>query len=190
MWGAEASFLSAPYFPGEGIGWQWLGGFRYLNYEEDFRHTGTFNNGGQALTTTTRVASNTVNNMFGPEVGGRLSVKHRKFTLSATPRIAFALNNVDSETSFNDAITAAQKETEFTPIVQVDFRGEFHVTPNMSLFAGYDLLWMYRVTRPFDNIVYDSTPGAAGSFTTNITQEIDFESFYARGFSVGAVFRY
>ena len=191
MWGAEASLLSKNYLPGDGFGWQWLGGFRYIAYEEKFGHVGVFNNGQpSAVGVVTTVNADTVNNMYGPEVGARASLTNRFVTLSATPRIAFALNDYSGSTNINGTNVGTGNGIDFTPIVQVSFTGEFHVTPNFSVFGGYDLMWMYRMTRPFDNIVYNSTPGVAGAFDTDIRQEIDLESFYARGLSVGCVLRY
>ena len=203
MWGAEASLLTNPYVPGPGVTWQWLGGFRYLVYEEEFRNRG-INTRGQPLATAvntriTSIGASTVNNMYGPEVGARISAEHRWFTFSATPRVAFTINDYTGQT-FSTVPTEATpapaesrfsgSDIEFTPIVQVSFTGELHVTPNFSIFGGYDLMWIYRMTRPYDNIDYDSTPGLTGGVVPNINQEIDLESFYARGLSVGCVWQY
>lgn len=196
MWGAEATVLSKPYVPGDGFAWQWLGGFRYLSYEENFSHTGVdLNDGAGALTT--QIGGRTTNNMYGPEVGARASVKNRWFTLSATPRVAFTLNNFSGSThnssvenNFIRTTVADEDDIEFTPIVQLSFTGEIHVTPNFSVFGGYDFMWIYRMTRPFDNITYDSTAGTDRAFDTVIGQDIDQESFYARGLSFGCALRY
>lgn len=198
MWGAELTLLSKPYMPDNEVAWQWLGGFRYLVYEEEFNHGGTFTNGGTVTPVVTRIGAQTTNNMYGPELGGRLSVRNRWFSLSATPRVAFTLNDYTADTYSGPLAGAAdgftsrvsQNEIDFTPIVQLSLTAEAHVTPNFSLYGGYDFMWIYRMTRPFDNIVYDSTPGDTGGFVPDIRQEIDLESFYARGFSIGCIFRY
>ena len=36
MWGAETYLVTDPYVPGPGVTWQWLGGFRYMAYEEEW----------------------------------------------------------------------------------------------------------------------------------------------------------
>jgi hypothetical protein len=196
MWGSEISLLSKSYVPGAGGSWQWLGGFRYLNYRESFDFRGTFNNGGIAADTVTQVHSTTNNNMYGPEAGFRAGVNNRWFSLSATPRVAFTLNDYTGITnvaslSGNAAPTGGSGgAVEFTPIVQVSFTGEIHLSPSFSIFGGYDLMWIYRMTRPYDNLVFDSSPGAGGSPVPNIRQQIDLESMYTRGLSFGAVFRY
>ncbi|MEZ6130915.1 MAG: BBP7 family outer membrane beta-barrel protein [Planctomycetaceae bacterium] len=190
MWGTEASLLTKRYIPGDGLGLQWLGGFRYLSYDEEFSAQGTFNNGGLIANEVTRIQANTTNQMYGPEVGFRTSVNHRWFTFSATPRIAFTLNDHSAATAFNGVSVGSGSEVDFTPIVQVSFVGELHLTPNFSVFGGYDMMWIYRLTRPYDNVVYDSSPGLAGAFNTDISQAIDLNSFSAEGLSIGCVFRY
>jgi len=190
MWGTEATLLTKRYIPGDGLGWQWLGGFRYVNYNEEFGHRGVFNNGGLIADQVTQFQASTTNHMYGPEVGFRSSVNHRWFTFSATPRIAFTLNNHTSETSFNGVSVGDSNDVDFTPIVQVSFTGEVHLTPNFSVFGGYDMMWMYRMSRPHDNIVYDSSPGAGGAFNADISQVMDLNSFSAEGLSIGCVLRY
>ncbi len=194
MWGAEATFLSKPYLPNSGTTWQWLGGFRYLNIDEQFTARGVSNGGVPGSEVITTFGGDTVNNMYGPEVGARMGVQHRWFSLSATPRIAFTLNDYTAKTNSSPLGVAgtsfSDNEVDFTPIVQVSFTGEIHISPIFSVFGGYDFMWIYRMTRPADNIVYDSTPGDAGGFDPNLRQQVDLSSFYTRGLSVGCVFRY
>ena len=199
MWGAEAMLLSKTYIPGDVFQMQWLGGFRYVAYEEKYGHRGVFNNGGLAATdTVSQVRATTVNNMYGPEVGARASINTKYLTFSATPRIAFTLNDYTGETFAGPLAGTADgtsthlsgSSIDFTPIVQVSLTGELHVTPNFSIFGGYDFMWIYRMTRPFDNIVYNSVDGGGGSFAPQIEQQIDLESFYTRGLTAGLIFRY
>jgi len=190
MWGAEASLMTKPYIPGEGIAWQWLGGFRYLSYEESATVSGVFNNGGNNVAATTTFGGSTINHMYGPEVGARASLVHRWFTLSATPRVAFALNNYKADTTFQGASAGELKDVDFTPIVQISFTGEIHISPSFSLFGGYDLMYIYRMTRPTDNIRYSSVPIDGGSFAPDIGHQTDPESFYARGLTFGCVLKY
>ncbi len=199
MWGAEAMLLSKTYIPGDAMQFQWLGGFRYLSYDEEYSHTGVFNNGGLSATNVvSRIGAQTSNNMYGPEVGARASLKTKWISLSATPRVAFTLNDYSAETfsgplagtadGFSSRLSGS--DIEFTPIVQLSLTGEIHVSPNFSIFGGYDFMWIYRMTRPFDNIVYNSVEATGGSFEPSIEQAIDLESFYTRGLTTGLIFRY
>lgn len=194
MWGGEATFLSKPYVPNADTSWQWLGGIRYIAYEEEFRNRGVNSSGGLDTPVVTTFGGDTINNMYGPEVGARMAMKNRWFSLSATPRIAFALNDYSANTQSSPLGVAgtsySESDIDFTPIVQVSFTGEIHITPNFSIFGGYDFMWIYRMTRPFDNIAYDSVAGEAGGFVPDLRQQVDLESFYTRGLSVGCVLRY
>ncbi|MEZ6063648.1 MAG: BBP7 family outer membrane beta-barrel protein [Planctomycetaceae bacterium] len=131
MWGGEMLLLMDSYIPDDSIQWQWLGGFRYLNYDESAAITGVFNDGGaQIPARVTQIGGNTINNIYGPEIGARLSLTSRFLTLSATPRIAFALNDNTSEvysTGLNAADLTVSRVTantiDFTPVVQVALLG-------------------------------------------------------------------
>ncbi len=199
MWGAEAMLMSKTYIPGDVLQFQWLGGFRYVAYNEQYSHTGVFNNGGLAATNSvSRIGANTANNMYGPEVGARASIETRWISFSATPRVAFTLNDYTGETfsgplngmadGFSSRLSGSG--VDFTPILQVSLTGEIHVTPNFSIFGGYDFMWIYRMTRPFNNIVYNSVDGVGGAFEPSIEQAIDLESFYTRGLTAGFILRY
>jgi len=197
IWGAEIMLLKDHYLPGPGLSCQWLGGFRYVNYDEDLIHVGVFNNGGTVANRVTRIGGNTVNNIYGPEVGARASFQSKFITLSATPRIAFALNDHTSHvvsgplTAANEPNSLLVKESiDFTPIVQVNLQVQIHLNSQFTLFGGYDFLYIYQMSRPDENIVYDSSPGPGGGFTPNILQRVNLTDFSANGFNMGAMFTY
>ncbi|MCA9033928.1 MAG: BBP7 family outer membrane beta-barrel protein [Planctomycetaceae bacterium] len=195
IWGAEASLLTEAYLPGEGFKWQWLGGFRYLNLDEAWNLDGRYDAGGTVTERVTRVISNTSNHVYGPEVGGRASIVSRWMTLSVTPRIAFALND-NSAAVTSDALGTGiatrytKSEVDFTTVTQVSFAGEVHLNPHFSLFGGYDFMWMPRITRPYENINWNSQNAPAGGFIPDIQLGKRMKNYVLDGFSVGAVFRY
>jgi Putative beta barrel porin-7 (BBP7) len=67
---------------------------------------------------------------------------------------------------------------------------EVHMSESFSVYGGYDFMWLTGVTRPQDNIVYDSTPAVGGGFTPNIRQAPHLDDFMANGFTFGAIFKY
>jgi hypothetical protein len=196
IWGAEATLLSETYIPDSGFSWQWLGGFRYVNYDEQFGLRGVFNDGGAMADEVTQLTAKTQNNMYGPEAGFRAQVNHQYFTFSATPRVAMTLNNYRAKTTVNSLrgnLTPTGGEesgVDFTPVVQVSFLGELHLNENFSMYGGYDFMWIYRMTRPYDNLQYLSSPGVAGATVPDIAQQVDHESFALEGLTFGCVFRY
>lgn len=195
IWGAEMILLTDAYLPGEGFKWQWLGGFRYVSLDETFNINGVYNNGGADPDRITSINASAVNNIYGPEIGARASLVHRWFSLSATPRVTFGLN--DYTTHLNEdalgtgtANVSTQEEIDFSTITQLNLLGEVNLNANLSLYVGYDFMWMPRVSRPNTNIRYDSTNSAAGGFTTNLGLVPELENYIVEGVSLGAVFRY
>ncbi len=195
LWGTEASFLTDPYLPGEGFQWQWLGGFRYVNLDESFSFTGVNDAGNTLADRVTRINSSTVNNMYGPQFGGRASLASRWVTFSATPRIVLGLNDYSNTVSADPLGTGtftseSNEDIDFNTITQLNLAGEIHLNTHLSLYGGYDFMWMPRVSRPHTNIRYNSTPGAGGDFVPDIGLDSKLKNFMVEGLSVGAVFRY
>ncbi len=197
LWGAEFLLLQDLYLPQENFNWQWLGGFRYVSYDEQFQQTGSFTNGGGLVPSrVTQIGADTINNVYGPEVGGRASIRTKYVTLSATPRIALALNDHTSTVTTGSLITGVEptvriieESIDFSPIVEINLQMQIHLTSHFSIFGGYDFFYILQASRPNSNIVYDSTP-AGGSFTPNIRQQVDLENFMARGLNLGGILTY
>ena len=200
MWGAEVIFLRERYLPNEIFNWQWLGGVRYVSLEETVTQVGVFDNGGALTGTnviTTTIQGETFNNMYGPQVGGRASWRTKHISMSVTPRIAFALNDhtsranglVTGAVAAAGAVSSTDESIDFTPIVEVNFQLEFHLTPHCTVFGGYDLFFAGQVSRPTDNLVYDSTAGVAG-FSPTLRQNVILDDFLAHGLNLGAILTY
>jgi len=197
IWGSEIMFLQDYYLPNEPFNWQWLGGFRYVSLQEDVVHVGSFNDGGALVVSqVATVGGETHNNMYGPEFGGRASFRSKFVTFTATPRVAFALN--DHTSSVHGSIVGGttpvsvrvkEDAVDFTPIVELNLKLQFHLTPNFTVFGGYDLFYAGMVSRPADNIVYDSTPNGAG-FDPTVDQNVRLEDFLGKGLSIGGILTY
>jgi hypothetical protein len=197
IWGAEIMFLQDYYLPNESFNWQWLGGFRYVSMQEDFVQVGSFNDGGTlAVSQVATSGGETYNNMYGPEFGGRASLRSKFVTFTATPRIAFALN--DHTSTVNDSLTGVttpsstrvtEESIDFTPIVELNLKLQFHLTPNFSVFGGYDLFYAGQVSRPTGNMVYNSTVNGAG-FDPTLGQNVILEDFLGHGLSIGGILTY
>jgi len=197
-WGTEFNFIADHYNAGMGLKWQPLAGFRYINLQEDFNVVGIFNNGGTQADRTSVLSSMTHNNIYGPQVGFRTEFVHEWFTLNLTPRIMFGLNNYLAELRTGPLLAATDAVVEsrdtrvdFTPMVQVSASLTVHCNEFVSVFFGYDFLWLNRVTRPWDNIRYDSFRDAnTGVLTPNISLDDALGSFQIEGMSIGMVIRF
>ncbi len=201
VWGAEMAFLTSRNAPGgAGPSWQWLGGFRYLNLDERFNLTGTYGDYDNVSAIVpnrfTSITSSTINNIYGPEFGGRLALTSKYMSLSATPRVMFGLNDyqstVNSSPNSLASVVTQNDSIDFSTASQLNLLAEFNLSPHFSVFGGYDFLCITSVTRPQDNIEWDSTTAALGGVATpNIHERTIMDDFFfAQGFSFGGVFRY
>ncbi|MBL8814249.1 MAG: BBP7 family outer membrane beta-barrel protein [Planctomycetaceae bacterium] len=200
IWGTELTFLTEKKVPGgAGASWQWLAGARYLSFDEAFNVVGT--NGtfdgvnAMTITQTTNIHATTVNNLYGPEFGGRFALTSKYLTFSVTPRVMFGLNDRTSTVVADPlglgAVKTSSDEIDFGTVTQLNLATELHLSPKFSLYAGYDFMWLPRVTRPDDNISFDSvTPVGGGTPVVSVTEHMNLTDFFAQGFSVGATFRY
>ena len=205
LWGAEVTYTHDYHISGEGCKLKPLCGFRFINLDEDLGLRGVGNAGRTQPDSVMQINADTTNYVYGPEVGVRAELVHRWFTLSATPTVAFALNQyrATADVSLTDGSVAPINTTsfrdrgniDFTPVAQIALSAELHLNDCCSLFASYDAMWIHRVTRPFDNINYDSTPiidpatNAVTGFIPNIHMQTDLDEISLQGVSAGLVIR-
>ncbi|MFO1003183.1 MAG: BBP7 family outer membrane beta-barrel protein [Planctomycetaceae bacterium] len=190
MWGSEVTFLTDSNAPGgAGASFQWLGGFRYVNIDSTYGFTGTSVN-----IAATTVNSFSINNFYGPEAGARLALSSKYITVSATPRVMLGINDNSSTISSViqgvDGTTHFDRNVDFGTITQVNLQTEIHLTEAFSVFGGYDIMALTGVSKPLDNVRYNSVTNALGDRTADINQDIQLQNLVVYGFSVGAVFRY
>lgn len=197
IWGGELNVLSKPSPSTNGFTWQWLGGMRYMSFDESFGQVGTSDGGGAFIPVTTRIRSSASNNLYGPTAGFRMQLASKYLTLSATPRITMGLNDYTSRlaTSTRDPngiisqTIISEEEVDFTTLTQVSFLAEVHCSEAFTIFGGYDFFWSHRVARPFRSVVYDSTVNV-DTLEPLIGLNSDPESLALEGFSFGAVIRF
>jgi len=201
VWGTEFSLLTPRRAPGgAGPSLQWLGGVRYLNLDEKFSIRGTNGtfNGTDAIVPNrfTMIDSKTINNIYGPELGARLALNSKYFSFSATPRVMMGLNDytatVISDPLGSQSTSTERRSIDFATATQLNLLTEVHLNSHFSLYGGYDFLCITSVTRPQENVFYDSTvPALGGAATADIREHTTLSDyFYAHGFSFGATFRY
>ncbi len=195
IWGSELNVLSAAVQQSDQLQWQWLGGFRYTSFDESFGQVGVRDNAGLiSPPITTRIRSSVSNNVYGPSVGFRMSLASKYLTLSATPRVTFALNDYTSRLVASGdlpaPIVSETEEIDFTTLTQVSLLAEVNLTESFSLYGGYDFMWSYRMARPYRGINYDSTVPIGGNREARLGLSPDPESMYLQGFTFGATLRF
>lgn len=201
VWGTEANYIFAPPNAGAGdfLTFSPLVGVRYFNFQERLNQTGVYEQSDGAViptfvAVTSRIDSSTINNSYGPQIGFRSEVNISRLTLGAEPKVMLGLNsyrttlftqNILSNTEPN--LSVIDTKTTFGPLADLKLYSRFALSQNLHVFAAYNLLWAGSVTRPYNNVVYNtSVIAGTGAFQQN-TRSTDV---VLQGLSVGAEFRY
>ncbi len=196
-WGTELMYYQEKYLPAGWFNWQWGGGFRYLALDEDLLTVGVFNAGGTQADTVGTVRGEAINNIYGPEIGGRASFHSRYVSLTVSPRIMFGLNDHTDEASGSlvgpggTTIIAPVRDrtVDFGSAFELNIQLQFHLTPRFTVVAGYDFMYLGQTSRPTNSIVYDSV-NTPGGFDGTLRQNVTLNDFMMRGLSLGGVFVY
>jgi hypothetical protein len=200
LWGSGINYVMDPYVPGEGLKLRPLFGFRFLSIRESLLQVGEFDQegaivdaGGDPIRTTIDTYSR--NYVYAPQIGARLELVHRWFTLGVEPKVAFGVNTYRSKTLVDElrydgdpTRTTSVRGTRFTPVGALALYARVNVNQRLSLFMQYDLMMAANIARPFKNIYYnDEGPDAplAGIVAQDGFTEVEYQ-----GISVGGEIRW
>ena len=199
VWGTEANYVFAPPNAGAGdfITFSPLVGFRYLNFRESLNQTGVYEfttDGINFSPVTSRINASTINNSYGPQIGLRTEMTISRLTVGAEPKVMLGLNSYKANlftqnilSNTEPILSIQDKQTTFGPLADLKVYSRFALTQNLHVFASYNLLWAGMLTRPSNNIVYNtSVLTGTGAFQQNIRTT----DAVLHGLSVGAEFRY
>ncbi len=143
---------------------------------------------------TSTIDSEVQNTLYGLQVGSRTEYNHKWFTLGVEPKVSLGVNNYEAEVttrnlrSASDGLVRTQEDDLiFAPVFDVAMYGRLHVNPHFSLHAGYNFTYLFRVTRPHDNIYYnDNGPFSAPGVVVNP----ETQDMHIQGLTVGGEFRF
>jgi len=193
-WGAEVNFVTDPARYGEGLVLMPILGLRYFSLEERLNQTGVFNSFGTIPDITSGIRSTTNNHLYGPQVGMRMQLVHRWFSISVEPKVMLGMNSYSAQVKTISLRSAADptvftKETgsEFTAIADLGINAKVRVNEFLSLFVGYNVMWAGRVSRPHGNIRYNDN----GAFPNLADVVLDTNStdMVIQGISIGGEFK-
>lgn len=200
VWGTEANYVFAP--PNVGTGDFFtispIVGFRYFNFRETLNQSGVYQfstNGGVTTTDVRRrIDASNGNNSYGPQIGLRTEVNIARLTIGAEPKIMLGLNsytaNLQTANILNPTETPLNIRgdgTNFGPLADIKVYSRFALTQNLGVFIAYNALWAGQLTRPYDNIVYNT---AAGGAVNDFQQKVNTTDAVLQGMSFGAEYRY
>lgn len=199
VWGTEANYVFTA--PNAGTGdfmtVSPLIGFRYFNYRESLAQTGVYeftDSLGATSQVTSRIDASTNNNFYGPQIGMRAEVSLARLTIGAEPKVMLGLNSYKANLATQNILSPTEpvlniqdKETTFGPMADLRLYSRLGLTKSFHVFASYDLLWAGFNTRPFNNIVYNTSVTTGGGDFNQRVKEVDTT---LQGLSVGGEFRY
>ncbi len=191
LFGAESNYVWNYYRPDAAFQWRPTAGVRYVHFNEQLTITGTSTRPDTRIAT---IESTSYNNVIGPQVGLRGELRDKWFSVSAEPKFFLGANRHSSRVkttnlydSTSGQVASDDQTYELTPGFNIAVQGKVNISEHLSVFVGYDLLYLYRVARPFDSINYndngpDSAPG--------VVLDLHFTDFLVQGVSVGGEYRY
>lgn len=194
LWGAEGNFIGD--YDRDGL-FQLnpILGVRYFNLSERMTQRGVYKDTVLDLAPiTTTIDSLTTNNLYGGQIGGRLELVTKYIQMGIDPKLLFLGNtmyasvatehlrsNADGVYSTNDQTTGFSFGVDLSAYAAINF------TERFSVRVGYTFIWLNAVTRPYDNIYYNSNgldnPPA-------VTTKLDRQDFVVHGVSVGGELKF
>lgn len=192
LWGSEANF----FIDGTDNGllfFQTMVGFRYLDFREDLKQTGSFVSPA-IPDIVTNIDSFTKNQMYIPQIGLRTTLDAEFASISLDTKFGLGANNHEQAVqtyhlrSLGDPLIRWQSEaTNIVPMIDLGVTGKLRLSPNVLLTAGYNLIFVSNITRPQDNIYYNDNgplPNLPAVSLKTHRQDMVFN-----GFSVGCEIR-
>ena len=194
LWSADANiFFDGPtsnYFA-----FSPMVGFKYLDLREGLQQRGSFQPDPLLglPKVVTDIDSYAANQLFAPQIGLRSKFENSFMAVTFDPKVGLGANvyknrlEVNNFRSNGDPFTVmTDSSAQISPVVDLNLTGRIKVTPNFSITAGYNFIFVSRVTRPQDNIYYNDT-GAAdppGVVLKSHKQDMTFQ-----GLTLGIEFR-
>lgn len=139
------------------------------------------------LTGRMRVASD--NNLVGPQFIGRVrfQIPHLpRLRWTAETKIGLMANTVSNSTRLdaNDVNFGADNtgQTQFSPLVEGNFMLDFFVTQHLTVFGGFQMLYMDRVARAGDQLEQD--------LNVFLTRRKEIGTLFMYGPQAGLLFTY
>lgn len=206
VWGSQAKLILDIGPDHNGMTLKPLIGFRYMSVDEQFRQVGLSTLNVLQLNPVLPVFvfpeplrasvidSKVENNLYGLQVGTSVEYNHKYFSLGVEPKISLGVNNYEASVTtsqlrsvFDPTVTTEDDALIFAPVFDVAMYGQVHLTPYFSLHAGYNFTYLFRVTRPAENIVYnDNGPNAP----PGVVVDSETQDMHIQGLTIGGEFRF
>jgi hypothetical protein len=186
MYGAELNYFRGAIRHNAPLRIELMAGARYVRLREDLFITG--NDLRQQVSPEILAVSS--NHVFGPSFGLRMEFEHWIFKFGADTRFTAAFNRhnnlVRTVDLFPNAPFPTQSDddhTDFSPVHEVQVYAQMKLTHRLKLRVGYNLLTLFEMSRPQNNVVWDDSGVVDGPVRIRAGVG-DLETFQAGGLFV------
>jgi hypothetical protein len=186
LYGAEINYLRRIFDYGSPVRFELLAGARYIRFYEDMLITGN----DLQTQTSPQILATSSNHVFGPSIGLRMEFEEWIVKLGAESRLTAAFNRhnnlVRTVDLFPDNRTPVQFDddhTDVSPIHELSLYAQIKLTHRLKLRVGYNLLTMFEMSRPQNNVVWDDS-GIVDGPTLIRVDDGDLETVNVRGLFV------
>jgi Putative beta barrel porin-7 (BBP7) len=198
-----------------------LGGFRYLNLTESLTLNAN-NLDSFGLANSYNDSFQATNQFFGGQVGLKAGVNYCGWSLVGTLKAAFGANQqtltvngsttqsalpgsaaaglgIPTQTFQGGILTqpsniGTTRQTDFSVVPSANIKIGYDLSPNVRLFAGYDIIYWTNTLRATNQLDGSVNPSQAGggmlSGAANPAPMFNRSNYFAQGVSAGIMFSY
>lgn len=200
VFGTEANFVFNPFTPNQPLTFRPMLGFQYFNFREglliaggDERNAMDPGDPDATVIYNRRISAKSLNNVYAPQIGLRAEFAHEWFTVGVSPKFLLGFNRRRDQLGtaqllqLDDRSYEEEHSTEFAPGFDLQVDARVHVNEHFSLFVGYQLYVLSNISRPADNIIYDSLGGTEANLQLRTSK---LHQMWFDGLTVGAELRF
>ena len=131
---------------------------------------------------------NADNTLYGFQIGldGPLWRKHRRFSVNGLAKAGFYLNDLEVSSAQNSSGSAQNSDCEAAFVGEVGLTGVYAIRYDLSLRAGYQMVFIDGVSLAADQSVNTSNLAIYGPATVSIDQN----SLFYHGLNIGLEYRF
>lgn len=163
LWGSELNYVFEPYLPESWLQIRPIVGFRYADYDEDFRQVGVFDQQDNLATPlVSRINSRTENRVYVPQIGLRAELTSRWLTIGVEPKFGVGVNvfqdfvSTQSLRSPGDPFTPSTESGEkIAATGELSVYARVHFRQNFTVGVGYSITFIDNISRAHNSIFYN-----------------------------------
>ena len=204
IFGAEANFYYNYRNPRLGLRFLPLFGARHIDYDEQLKQRGEFdNNSGTAgpvgifnPTLVRQIDSHVDNDIYAFQTGFRGEFEHQLLTLGMENKFGLGWNHYDAEVRTVDLrdspvapiqddgiVRSSDSHDQLAPIYELQLYGSVHLNDSLRLRAGWSWTYIGNVSRADENIYYNDlgTANPPGVVARGRDETVWFSTFNIGG---------